>query len=168
MILPRNIRISYQIIPSKMFSLFLFKRSYYIILIKINAYPLFFSAGLCGETGMLIDGKCITNLQIPGNYQENINSCKRVNQSLAILNNTGKNYHCKMLVPNSKKSFFGLTNIQKDGFWRWGNGKLLNGFSDWKSSHPINSTSVNCAVATRDGWESENCNSNHLAICEKG
>lgn len=129
---------------------------------------LLFETGLCGETGMLVNGQCLISLQNTGNYQENMHSCEDLEKKIAILNNTAKNYHSKMLVPASGKSFFGLTDSQEEGVWKWGDGKVNAGFSDWKSDYPIRSTSLNCAVATRDGWENVDCNSNHFAICEKG
>ena len=115
---------------------------------------------------MLVNGKCFTNLAQTGDYIENMNSCKRLNQTLAILDDAGINYHSKKLVPASTKSFIGLKAIQ--GVWKWENGRISDKFSDWKPGHPLVSPLINCSVALTDGWESVDCNSKHYGICEKG
>ncbi|XP_073686259.1 C-type mannose receptor 2-like [Garra rufa] len=100
------------------------------------------------------------------NWTESRRYCLERGADLIIINNREEQ---EFIKKNSGGAgvWIGLTDIDVEGRWTWGDGNTLtSGFSFWGIGEPNGQRGENCVVSYPSGWYDYSCSSDFNGICE--
>ncbi|XP_051972787.1 CD209 antigen-like protein C [Xyrauchen texanus] len=98
-------------------------------------------------------------------WTESRRYCTERGADLMIINNREEQDFFSN-ISGDKKVWIGLTDIEKEGEWKWVNGSTLTS-GLWKDREPNGQRKENCALTQSSWWRDYPCNNAFKWICEK-
>ena len=110
-------------------------------------------------------------------WLEALASCREIGAELVkIESQNEREFIDATFLSTRKKIWIGLTDVQKEGVWKWSDGTSLQGYSNWGPGEPNNYDQSQHCVAVVKGimtndyfnaeWNDLICQNAHFYLCE--